>query len=132
MSFTIDQARVIANLKRYLDWHNLPFRMNREGVCNGLAAVYAKYALQGKQEEFKRILSKITTMSIDPESDEQVNEFAKDVAQSFKPEDRPIGFLLPIGIMLSKFTDYIKESLFEHNEIKENIKNFKVGMLVQQ
>ncbi|WP_298624570.1 hypothetical protein [uncultured Legionella sp.] len=42
-------------------------------------------------------------------------------------EDRPIGFLLPIGIMLNKITDFFKESVpvWDNNSIIANVRNFK-------
>ncbi|MBA2656765.1 MAG: hypothetical protein H0U70_07235 [Tatlockia sp.] len=50
-----------------------------------------------------------------------------DTAQAVieRKENRSIGFLLPIGIMLNKFTDFINESLLQLDEVQENIKNFK-------
>ncbi|MBI2785454.1 MAG: hypothetical protein HYX60_03760, partial [Legionella longbeachae] len=39
-------------------------------------------------------------------------------------ETRPVGYVLPIGIMLSKFTDFIKE-IFQCNDLSESLKKFK-------
>lgn len=88
MSVSIDQGKIIANLNKYLDWHNLPVRMDKGGICNGLSTVYVKYALQGRQEEFEEILDRIARMKTDPpEMDEEVNLFVLDIARSFKPEE---------------------------------------------
>ncbi|WP_298622429.1 hypothetical protein [uncultured Legionella sp.] len=87
MSSEIDQSLVIENLNRYLDWHNLPVRMNKTGICNGLATVYTKYALEGRLNEFRDILVKIATMTSTPEFDDKINHFAAEVSLSFLPSD---------------------------------------------
>ncbi|WP_019217070.1 hypothetical protein [Legionella tunisiensis] len=50
MAADLSQNQVIENLNQYLQWHNLPLEMNPDGVCNGLAIVYAKYILEGKKK----------------------------------------------------------------------------------
>lgn len=83
----INQSNVIDILNKYLDWHNLPLRMNRTGICNGLATVYAKYALEGRQEEFREMLIQVATMSPSSELDLDVNHFVTEIVLSFLPDD---------------------------------------------
>ncbi|KTD00024.1 YopT-type cysteine protease domain-containing protein [Legionella erythra] len=61
--------------------------MNKSGVCNGLAAGYIKYALQGQIDQFQTILNTIANLPPNAEWNEDVYSFAKDVAKSFMPEE---------------------------------------------
>ncbi|QRN04344.1 hypothetical protein GH742_10905 [Legionella sp. MW5194] len=81
------QGNIIRHLNRYLDWHNNPMRMNREGICNGLAAVYVKYALQGQVGKFQALLNSIANLPATSEWNEEIHLFAKQVAKSFMPEE---------------------------------------------
>lgn len=53
------QNIIIEKLNNYLMWHNLPIHMNEHGICNGLAAVYVKYVLDDRQDEFEQMLYQI-------------------------------------------------------------------------
>ncbi|KTD48757.1 ankyrin repeat-containing protein [Legionella rubrilucens] len=81
------QGNIIHHLNRYLDWHNKPVRMNRQGICNGLAAVYVNYALQGQTGKFQALLNSIANLSATSEWNEEIHLFAKKVAKSFMPEE---------------------------------------------
>lgn len=59
MKRSVDQKQVIDKLNLYLKRHNMPVQMNNEGVCNGLATLYAKYVLEGKENQFFKILEEI-------------------------------------------------------------------------
>lgn len=87
MQPALNQSKIISQLNRYLDWHNMPVRMNKSGLCNGLAAVYVKYALQGQLNKFQTILNTIANLTPNAEWNEDVYSFAKDVAKSFMPEE---------------------------------------------
>ena len=81
------QSTIIENLNAYFQWHNLPIAMNKSGICNGLASVYVKYALQGLEEKFLQILQCIadeTSPALLPK--EEVNQFVREVLLSFHPE----------------------------------------------
>ncbi|GGI92472.1 YopT-type cysteine protease domain-containing protein [Legionella impletisoli] len=86
MSINLGQGQVIDNLNRYLEWHNLPLRMNKEGICNGLAMVYVKYVLENKEKEFFDMLGYIAGKEISSEMEIQVNHFVNEVILSFIPE----------------------------------------------
>lgn len=81
----INQGKIIANLNKYLDWHNLPIRVDRRGICNGLVAVSAKYKLEGRQSEFLRILNRIAGMTSQEELDSEVNHFVTQIVLSADP-----------------------------------------------
>ncbi len=51
------------------------------------------------------------------------SEIAKGIMD--KKEHRSVGILLTIGIMLSKFTDYIKETFLKTESVKQDIEKFK-------
>lgn len=68
------------------------FRLNKGGVCNGLAIVYAKYVLEKKEDEFFKILELIASGKIDSESERNhglqvgtVYYFASQVLLAFAP-----------------------------------------------
>ncbi|CEG57264.1 hypothetical protein [Legionella fallonii] len=86
MPVEIHQSKVINNLNNYLKWHNLPVRMNESGICNGLASVYAKYVLEGRQDEFMEKLSQIATMTTRAELDSHINHFVTEIVLSFLPQ----------------------------------------------
>lgn len=54
-----EQSGVITNLNKYLAYHNLPITLDEKGICHGLSTLYIQYVLDGKEEEFTRILSYI-------------------------------------------------------------------------
>lgn len=79
MSLNLGQNKVIEKLNHYLKWNNLPVRMNEEGICNGLASVYAKYVLEGKEIKFLEILNHIVNMDQDPILKDEINLFVYEV-----------------------------------------------------
>lgn len=86
MSDNIEQARVIRNLNAYLKWHNLPLKLNTAGVCNGLAAVYSKYYLEGKASDFFRMLQYVAGKKANSEQEMEVNHFVSEVILCAFPE----------------------------------------------
>jgi len=80
------QRNLIKILNQYLEWNGLPLRMNEAGVCNGLASVYAKYVLEGKEEAFFELLKRVTNLQSKPEIDAEINHFVTEVVLAFKPE----------------------------------------------
>lgn len=52
--------------------------------------------------------------------------FSKNADYIFdKKESRATGYLLPMGIMLNKFTDYVKERFFPDSDLKTSIKKYQ-------
>ncbi|CEG58778.1 hypothetical protein [Legionella fallonii] len=52
-----EQYSVIKNLNNYLKYHNLPIKVNEDGICHALSTLYIQYVLDGKEQEFERLLS---------------------------------------------------------------------------
>ncbi|KTC95293.1 ankyrin repeat-containing protein [Legionella feeleii] len=86
MAVDLSQNQVIENLNQYLQWHNLPLKMNSDGVCNGLAIIYAKYILEGKKGEFWKLMDYVAGKKISQNEEESVNQFVAEVILSFKPD----------------------------------------------
>ena len=87
MGPNIDQGTIIDNLNKYLEWNNLPLRMNKTGVCNGLASVYAKYALAGNEKEFMDMLSYIAENKVPVIMESKVDIFVAEIILSYFPEE---------------------------------------------
>lgn len=89
----ISQAKTIKIINNYLKYHNLPFKWNETGICNGLAAVHAQYVLQGKEDIFLKMLQKISSMSegdfkasMNHDSpDEDLDHFISQVVLAYDP-----------------------------------------------
>ena len=86
MSIDVEQGKVIERLNKYLKWNNLPLKMNKAGMCNGLAMVYAKYALEKKQKEFMELLHYVAGKKINQEMEDRVNFFITEILVSYMPE----------------------------------------------
>lgn len=56
-SVNTEQYLVIRNLNNYLKYHNLPIKVNEDGICHALSTLYIQYKLDGKEQEFERLLS---------------------------------------------------------------------------
>lgn len=82
----INQGVAISKLNKYLDFHNLPSRMNKKGICRGLACVHTKFALEGREEDYYRILKKIAAMTEGAAVDKEVESFVLEVVASFQPQ----------------------------------------------
>lgn len=52
----IAQSTVVPMLNLYLQANKIDLKANETGICNGLAAVYCRYALEGKEAEFLAML----------------------------------------------------------------------------
>lgn len=105
MSLNIEQGKVIENLNAYLTWHNMPVRMNEEGICNGLASVYVKYALEDREQEFLDLLTYIVNKAPTSDMEAKINQFVYEV-------------------VLTLFTDQFEKKLSQANSIKVlSIKN---------
>ncbi|CDZ76452.1 Ankyrin repeats (3 copies) [Legionella massiliensis] len=87
MGTDVNQGRIIRHLNAYLEKQNLPFRMNKTGVCNGLAALHAEYALKGELGKFQNILKFIADgTKVEGISEEDIDRFAVRVAATFDPK----------------------------------------------
>ncbi|HHF7343696.1 TPA: hypothetical protein ACPSKB_000089 [Legionella feeleii] len=53
------QLTLVPMLNLYLQANKIDLKANKTGICNGLAAVYCKYALEDKEEEFLIMLQYI-------------------------------------------------------------------------
>ncbi|HHT0592398.1 TPA: hypothetical protein ACTXXA_000259, partial [Legionella anisa] len=62
------QHLVIPNLNKYLKYHNLPIKLDEEGICHALSTLYIQYVLEEKEEEFVELLS-VIAQKIPPTSD---------------------------------------------------------------
>ena len=81
----IFQGNVINNLNQYLRWNNLPLHMNEDGICHGLASVYAKYVLEGKQKKFLQMLNYIAGTPPPKTLESKLNHFVVELVKSFEP-----------------------------------------------
>ncbi len=81
-----NQTRAIKNLNRYLAAHHLPVRMNPDGVCLGLANLRAKYVIEGRENEYFKMLDYIANLKHGSPLDDKVNHFVSEVILAFKPE----------------------------------------------
>lgn len=81
----INQAYITLVLNEYLQLHNLPIRINEGGTCTGLASVFTKYVLEGKEQEFFNILNAIAERQIKKEMEDKINIFVAEVVLSFNP-----------------------------------------------
>lgn len=81
------QAQIIKVLNQYLDYHHLPevYRLHPEGICNGLASLYARYVLEKKGDEFLGLLKYMSEKNHDAEWDEKVNQFVIEVLKYASP-----------------------------------------------
>ncbi|MGM9454354.1 Dot/Icm type IV secretion system effector LegA2 [Legionella bozemanae] len=86
MKRSVDQKQVIDKLNLYLKRHNMPVQMNNEGVCNGLATLYAKYVLEGKENQFFKILEEIVKKNPASAMESDINQFVYDVVLTLFPE----------------------------------------------
>lgn len=82
----IAQDIIIDNLNKYLEWHNLPVQLNHEGICNGLASVFAKYELENRRQDFFNMLQYVAGKKASSQIEIQVNHFIVEVMLSFLPE----------------------------------------------
>lgn len=81
----VEQGSVISNLNAYLEWNQLPHYLDEEGVCHGLASVYAKYVLEGRRADFIKMLKYVAGMTFDPKENAEVNRFVMDILMSCSP-----------------------------------------------
>ena len=113
MSANISQLIIIERLNRYLKYNNLPSRMNETGICNGLALVYAKYVLEGKEQAFLQMLEAIAEMSVVPkDKQDELNYFVMQILLSFKPELYNQQLCQAQGMQLLKINGNSLESSF--------------------
>ncbi|MCH9756208.1 MAG: hypothetical protein K0U37_03310 [Gammaproteobacteria bacterium] len=83
----VNQGVIIAHLNQYLQSHNLPVRMNESGICNGLASMHIKYAVQGKEGEFFSMLHRMSAVTQDTALDLEINHFVTDIVVSLFPDE---------------------------------------------
>lgn len=63
----VKQEQVIYNFNKYLEWNNLPARLGTYGICQGLCMVHDQYFLEGRQEEFWKMLDYVAGKPFDSE-----------------------------------------------------------------
>ncbi len=86
MAKNLKQNAVIRHLNKYLKWHNLPVRMNKTGICNGLAMVHIKYVLENKEQQFFDMLHYISSGELKNNlKEEDINRFVIEVSTTFNP-----------------------------------------------
>ncbi|CZH31222.1 TPA: hypothetical protein I8Y89_001414 [Legionella pneumophila] len=91
---SIRQSEVIPLLQKYLLANNHALEVNKDGICNGLAAAYCKYAAQGQEELFIEMLRKIQVLGQQTENtmpQEKIDEslvckFIAEVLFTFLPQ----------------------------------------------
>ncbi|MCW8450542.1 hypothetical protein [Legionella quinlivanii] len=101
----MSQDFLIPMINRILEKGGVKLTANDDGICNGLAAVYIKYALQGKSSEFAAMLNAInqrgqqaimeginesplpSTSSDSEISDSDINRFIQEVVFCFLPDE---------------------------------------------
>lgn len=105
MVIGLEQSKVVPMLRKYLEYNDINLEPSAQGICNGLAAVYVKYALSGKEEEFLsklhqihekgQAIERITSMDFHqdrkeplptPEQDSRLNQFIAEVMFAFLPQ----------------------------------------------
>ena len=83
----IAQDFIINKLNQYFKAQNLPFYFDEEGICNGLAHVYAEYVLDGKEQEFQSLMNAIAGGKISNRAlVDEVNLFATKILLTFVPQ----------------------------------------------
>lgn len=82
MFSSTNQNKVISNLNKYLEWDNLPIRLNKSGVCNGLSTVFAKYVIEGKKDRFLEMLTYVAGKKIEADRENDVDQFIMEVILS--------------------------------------------------
>lgn len=81
------QALLIANINDYLQENKYTIKANEHGVCQGLAAIYCKYATQKNEKKFFELLAKIATQTKGAQkNDLEVNRFIQEVIIAFNPQ----------------------------------------------
>ncbi|RAP36194.1 hypothetical protein B1207_08560 [Legionella quinlivanii] len=96
----MEQAYVIPMINLILQEGDIKLSANDNGICNGLAAVYVQYALEGKSSQFAKILDAINrkgellAQKTDPESiqnqtvsDSEINKFIQEVLNAYLPQE---------------------------------------------
>lgn len=81
------QSGVIKSLAAYLKWAGIELEPNSNGICNGLAAVYCKYVLEDREDEFFDMIQKINDKRFlgDYTQEAQLNKFVGEVLFAYLP-----------------------------------------------
>lgn len=77
------QESIVPRINEYLKAQNIPLKFDEQGVCNGLASLYAKYVLEGRADEFQDLLKRASNVTA---YDEEVNTFINQVLLTMEPE----------------------------------------------
>ncbi|KTC68269.1 ankyrin repeat-containing protein [Legionella birminghamensis] len=82
------QGKLIRNLNTYFESQDLPFRMSSEGMCHGLSVLRCKYVLEGRENDYYKMLDQISneTLQGGDKSLNELNEFVMQVLKSHAPE----------------------------------------------
>lgn len=88
MPKNLSQAKAIDNLIKYLDYHNIPLQINKNGICNGLVNVHSRYVLEGREDEFFTLLEHISGDNVPWQiPEDKINQFITDFIISFFPQE---------------------------------------------
>ena len=87
MATSYQQSQIIESINKYLEYHNLPAvcRLDSQGICNGLATLFARYVLEKKEDEFLAVLQYMSEKKYDDAWDENVNRFVIEVLKFASP-----------------------------------------------
>ncbi|CAM4436771.1 MAG: hypothetical protein LEGION0403_FIIPPAGN_00013 [Legionella sp.] len=118
----LGQDLLIENLNQEFKKLRLPaqFRFNEGGVCNGLAMVYAQYALQGpkKEDEFFKVLKIIADGKLNEEEIHGLEQgaillFASQVLLAFQPGRYNLSQTQSTGMEMLKINGKPMKSSFD-------------------
>lgn len=137
----VGQNTIIDNINRQLKKDKLPsgLKFKKAGVCNGLSNVYAFYALQGREDDFKAILNIIAKGDFEHASiaQDELYQFAHRVLiaqnpgeylqhldqpramETLKIGNQPIKSIFDFALATSKdnWAEVIKKINLEENEV---------------
>lgn len=87
MPTSYQQSQIIESINQYLEYHNLPSvcRFDTQGICNGLATLFARYVLEKKEDEFLAVLQYMSEKKYDDAWDEKVNRLVIEVLKYASP-----------------------------------------------
>lgn len=85
---TYDQERLVKRINLYLAANKLELKANEAGICQGLAALYCKYASQKDKVKFFALLEQISMQDSAAlqENASEINLFIQEVIYAYRPE----------------------------------------------
>lgn len=149
----MNQAYLIPMMNLYLK-KTTALKANENGICNGLSAVFTKYAIEGRQAEFAEIIQAINkkgeaialanagkkreaeALNNAPSkiSDSQISAFIQDVLIAYLPQEFDKKYCQDDGISFLKVNTSVlttPESLNEVEIAKPMEKVYNIGMVAE-